>query len=181
MRFRPELRQPALYVVGLSILFVMLVAACGGGDEAPAPTATSAPQATAAPATQPQITPAPTTPDAPPQSGASSGSDKLFIPANETGEIPVTLAAGDVLEINFDVQSNITGGQNVSAGIGQAAEGIQLVVADPVGDQVLTIDQTLVSDTVSVEAKVNGEHLILFFNPFLLQAVSVEVSWAVNP
>ena len=33
--------------------------------------------------------------------------------------------AGDVLEVSFDVESNITGGQNVSAGIGKAAAGFR--------------------------------------------------------
>ena len=172
-QYWPRLRHPALFVAGLSILFVLLVVACGGGDgddDGPAPAATTAPQATAAPATQP------------PAAGlSSSGSERLFIPASEAGEILVTLAAGDVLELTFDVQSNITGGQNVTAGIGQAAEGIQLVIADPVGTQILTIDETLVTDTVEITAEVNGEHQIVFFNPFLLQAVSVDARWEVNP
>ena len=178
MQYWSRLRQPALFAAGLSILFLLLVAACGGGgDEGPAPAATTAPQATAAPATQPPTA----TPAAPAAGQSSSGSEKLFVPASDAGEILVTLAVGDVLELTFDVQSNITGGQNVTAGIGQAAEGIQLVISDPVGDQLLTIDETSITDTVSVEAKVNGEHQIVFFNPFLLQAVSVEASWEVNP
>lgn len=180
MQYWSRLRQPALFAAGLSILFVLLVAACGGGDGddgGPAPAATAAPQATAAPATQPPAA----TPAAPAAGQSSSGSEKLFIPASEAGEILVTLAAGDVLELTFNVVSNITGGQNVTAGIGQAAEGIQLVISDPVGTQLLTIDETLVTDTVEITAEVDGEHQIVFFNPFLLQAVSVEASWEINP
>ena len=178
MLYWSKLRQPALFAAGLSILFLLLVAACGGGDGddvEPAPAVTLAPQATAAPATPDE------TPAAPAGGGSSSGSEKLFIPANEAGEILVTLSAGDVLALTFDVQSNITGGQNVTAGIGQAAEGIQLVISDPVGTQLLTIDETLVTDTKEITAEVNGEHQIVFFNPFLLQAVTVEASWEVIP
>ena len=175
MQIRSKLRQPVLYVAVLSVLFLLLVAACGGGngdDEPPAPVAT------AAPATQPPAE----TPAATPQTGApSSGSETLFITANETGTIAVELTAGDILELSFDVESMITGGQNVSAGIGKASEGIKLVINDSLGTPLVTIDDTTDSDTVSVEAEINGEHQIFFFNPFPLQAVNVNVSWVVNP
>ncbi len=180
MQIRSKLRQPALYVAGLSVLLLLLVAACGGGngnDESPALVATAAP-ATAAPATQPPVeTPA----AVPQQGGPSSGSETLFITANETGTIVVELTAGDILELSFDVESMITGGQNVSAGIGKASEGIKLVINDSLGTPLVTIDDTTDSDTVSVEAEINGEHQIFFFNPFPLQAVNVNVSWVVNP
>ena len=188
MRFWSRLTQPALYAAGLSILFVMLVAACGGGgDEGPAPAATAAPAATSPPAT---ATPAPAaeTPAAPAETPAasgggesSSGSEKLFIVASSTAEIPVNLAAGDVLEVKFDVESNITGGQNVSAGIGQAAEGIQVVIHDPMANALITIEDTTDSDSVTVTAETSGEHQIIFFNPFPLQAITVDASWTVNP
>jgi hypothetical protein len=187
MRIRSKLRHTALYAAGLSVFFLLLMTACGGGngdDESPAPAATAAP-ATAAPATQPPTgTPAAaaeTTPDAPQQGAPSSGSETLFITANETGTITVELNAGDILELSFDVESSITGGQNVSAGIGQATQGIKLVINDPLAEPLVTIDDTTDSDTVSVEAEISGEHLIFFFNPFPLQAVNVEASWEVNP
>ena len=182
MQICSKLRQPALYVAGLSVLFLLLVAACGGGngdDESPAPVATAAP-ATQPPAQTPAA-PAESTPAISQQGEDSSGSDSLFISANESGIVMVDLMAGDVLEVIFDVESNITGGQNVSAGIGKAAEGIQLAINDSLGTALVTIDDTTDSDTVSVEAEINGEHQIIFFNPFLLQAVTVNVSWTVNP
>ena len=181
MRFRSRLRQPALYAAGLSILFLLMATACGGGNGG---NGGAAPTATAAPATQsPAQTPAApaATPGAPAQGESSSGSEKLFISANETGEITVQLVAGDVLEVSFNAQSNIVGGQNVSAGIGGASEGIQLAVRDPLETTLHTITDTTASDTVTVEAEVNGEHKVFFFNPFALQAVTVEVSWMVNP
>ena len=113
-------------------------------------------------------------------SGPSTGSEKLFIIANSSEEVPVSLAIGDVLDVDFDVVSNITGGQNVSAGIGQAAQGIQVVIHNPLGESLLTIDDTTDSSTFTVTAEISGEHLIIFFNPFALQAVTVDVSWAVN-
>ena len=78
MQIRSKLRQPALYVAGLSVLFLLLVAACGGGngdDESPAPVAT------AAPATQPPVetptAPAESTPAISQQGEDSSGSEIL--------------------------------------------------------------------------------------------------------
>ena len=183
MRFWSRLTQPALYAAGLSILFVMLVAACGGGDDGPAPAATAtSPPATATPAPAVETPAAPAeTPAASGGGESSSGSEKLFIVASSTAEIPVNLAAGDVLEVNFDVESNITGGQNVSAGIGQAAEGIQVVIHDPMANALVTIDDTTDSDSVTVTAETNGEHQVIFFNPFPLQAITVDASWTVNP
>lgn len=183
MRYWTGLRQPALFVAGLSILLVMLVAACGGGDgddEGPAPAATTAPQATAA---APAATPAAPaqTPAASGDGDSSSGSETLFIIASSTDEIPVNLVAGDVLDVSFDVESNITGGQNVSAGIGKAAAGIQVVIHDPLANSLLTIEDTTDMDTITVTAESSGEHKIIFFNPFALQAITVEVSWMVNP
>ncbi len=179
MQFRSNFRQPALYLAGLAVFLLMILAACGGGDDGDdgdtAPAATTVPAATAPPAA-PAATAA-----APAQSDSSSGSERLFISANETSEITVNLVAGDVLEVTFEAASNITGGANVSAGIGGADEGVQLVIRDPVETSLVTIDETTASDTVTVEAEVNGEHLMLFFNPFPLQAATVDVSWTVNP
>ncbi len=180
MQICSNLRQPALYVAGLTVFLLLILAACGGGGDgdggstSPATTA-----ATAAPTATP-VAPAPTV-AAPAQSESTSGSETLFISANESEEISVNLAAGDVLEVTFASESNITGGRNVSAGIGGAEEGIQLAIRDPLDSSLLTIDDTTSTSTVSVEAEVNGEHQIFFFNPFLLQAVTVEVSWTVNP
>ena len=185
MRFWSRLTQPALYAAGVSILFVMLVAACGGGDEGPAPAAPAAPAATSPPATPAAPAETPAAPaETPAASGggeSSSGSEKLFIVASSTAEIPVNLAAGDVLEVKFDVESNITGGQNVSAGIGQAAEGIQVVIHDPMANALVTIEDTTDSDSVTVTAETSGEHQVIFFNPFPLQAITVDASWTVNP
>ena len=185
MQIRSKLRQPVLYVAGLSVLLLLLVAACGGGngdDESPAP---GWPQLRLKPPSLRLSRPPPrrrNQPAAVPQQGGpSSGSETLFITANETGTIVVELTAGDILELSFDVVSSITGGQNVSAGIGKATEGIKLVINDSLGTPLVTIDDTTDSDTVSVEAEINGEHQIFFFNPFPLQAVNVDVSWVVNP
>ena len=183
MQICSNLRQPVLYVASLTVFLLLILAACGGGgddngddggDSSPAPTA-----ATAAPTATPAA-PAPTA-AAPAQSESTSGSETLFIAANETGEMSVNLVAGDVLEVTFVTESNITGGQNVSAGIGGADEGVQLVIRDPLASSLVTLEDTTSSSTVNVEAEASGEHTMLFFNPFPLQAVTVEVSWAVNP
>ena len=180
MQICSRLRHPALCAAGLSVFLLLLLAACGGGNgdnESPAPAATTAP-ATAAPATQAA---AETTAAAPQQGESSSGSETLFITASESGIITIVLNSGDILELSFEVASSITGGQNVSAGIGGAAEGIQLVINGPSGDAMLTVDDTTDSGSATVEAEKSGEHHIVFFNPFPLQAVNVEASWEVNP
>ena len=55
------------------------------------------------------------------------------------------------------------------------------MIKDPLGDSLLTIEETTASETVEVDAEVNGEHVIIFFNPFPLQAQTVEVTYIVNP
>ncbi len=192
IQIHPKLRDPLVYITAL-VLFILLVAACGDENDSdkstPAPTAaaTVAPVAAATPA----ATAAPTggatagtqipETDAPAESVSSSGSESLFLSASEHGEITIELMAGDRLQVTFDVESNITGGQNVIVGKGKAIEGIQLVITDPLGDSLLTIQETTASETVEVDAEVNGEHSIIFLNPFLLQAQTVEVTYIVNP
>lgn len=185
MQYWSRLRQPALFAAGLSILLLlMLVTACGSGngdDGDTAPAATVAPAATPAPAATTTPAAPAETPDDSQMSGPSTGSEELFIIANTSEEIPISLATGDVLDVKFDVKSNITGGQNVTAGIGQADQGIQVVIHDPFGESLFTINDTTESDSMTVTAESSGEHLIIFFNPFPLQAVTVDVIWAVNP
>ena len=180
-----------LVSITVLVLSILLVTACGGGEDtngstpaptaaataAPTPAATASPppQGGASPGTQASET------EAPSEAVSSSGSESLFISASEQDEITIELVAGDRLQVTFDVESNITGGQNVIVGKGKAIEGIQLVIKDPLGDSLLTIQETTASETVEVDAEVNGEHVIIFFNPFPLQAQTVEVTYIVNP
>ena len=181
-----------LAVGGLALLTAAMLA-CGGGDAAtpaptPAPTEAPAAAATAIATAAPAgggATPAATAEPAPADQTAalesSTGSESLFLSANETGTIKIDLQAGDLLQLTFDVESNIVGGQNVSAGIGKATEGVQVVIRDHLETPLLTIDETTDSDTVEVQAELTGTHEALFFNPFPLQAESVHVDWVVNP
>ena len=191
IQMHSKLSNPLVYITVL-VLSILVVTACGGGDDSngstPAPTAasTSVPTTPAAPASPPPQggasagTQGPET-EAPSEAVSSSGSESLFISASEQDEFTIELVAGDRLQVTFDVESNITGGQNVIVGKGKAIEGIQLVIRDPLGDSLLTIEETTASETVEVEAEVNGEHAIIFFNPFPLQAQTVEVTYIVNP
>ena len=181
-------RNPATYIAGPSLAVLLLmglsIMGCGGEDAPPStPTATFTPQVTATPPPQGGATAGTQIPetDAPAEAVSSSGSESLFLSASEHGEITVELMAGDRLQVTFDVESNITGGQNVIVGKGKAIEGIQLVISDPLGDSLLTIEETTASGTVEVDAEVNGEHVIIFLNPFLLQAQTIEVTYNVNP
>ena len=192
IQIHPKLRDPLVHIAVL-VLFILLVAACGDENDSDKSTPTPTAAATVAPvaAATPAATAAPTgggtdaaTPpptDAPAESVSSSGSESLFISASEHDEITIELMAGDRLQVSFDVESNITGGQNVIVGKGKAIEGIQLVIRDPLGDALLTIEETTASGTVEVDAEVNGEHVIIFLNPFSLQAQTVEVTYNVNP
>ena len=186
IQMHSKLNNPLAYITVL-VLSILAVMACGGGDgsngstPASAVATTVAPAATAAPtAAGADAAPPPPT-DAPAESVSFSGSESLFLSANETSEVTVDLMARDVLEVTFDVVSNITGGQNFMSGEGKASGGVQVVISDPLETSLLTIDEITDSGTVSVEAEVNGEHVIIFFNPFPLQAQSVEMSYTVNP
>ena len=190
IQIHTKFSNPLVYITVL-VLSILLVTACGGGDDSngstPAPTAaaTSAPTPAATASPPPQGGASPGTQasetEAPSEAVSSSGSESLFISASEQDEITIELVAGDRLQVTFDVESNITGGQNVIVGKGKAIEGIQLVIKDPLGDSLLTIQETTASETVEVDAEVNGEHVIIFFNPFPLQAQTVEVTYIVNP
>ena len=137
--------------------------------------ATAAPTAAGTDAAPPPPT------EAPSEAVSSSGSESLFISASEQDEITIELVAGDRLQVTFDVESNVTGGQNFMSGEGKGTGGVQVVISDPLETSLLTIDEITDSGTVSVDAEVNGEHVIIFFNPSPLQAQSVEVSYTVNP
>ena len=190
IQIHTKFSNPLVYITVL-VLSILLVTACGGGEDTngstPAPTAaaTAAPTTAATASPPPQGGASPGTQasetEAPSEAVSSSGSESLFISASEQDEITIELVAGDRLQVTFDVESNITGGQNVIVGKGKAIEGIQLVIKDPLGDSLLTIQETTASETVEVDAEVNGEHVIIFFNPFPLQAQTVEVTYIVNP
>ncbi|MEE9262476.1 MAG: emp24/gp25L/p24 family protein, partial [Dehalococcoidia bacterium] len=161
----------------------LLILACGG-DDAPTPTPTQTQTATVAPGggdggTSGGETPTPT--DTTTGGASFSGAETLFISATEFDTVTVELSAGDVLQVTFDVESNIVGGQNVIIEKGKATEGIQLVISDPFDSPILSIDEVTDSGTVEVQAEVTGDHKIVFINPFPLQAQTVELSYIVNP
>ena len=56
-----------------------------------------------------------------------------------------------------------------------------MVIHDPLSDALVSIDDTTDTDMVNATAEINGEHNIIFFNPFALQAITVDVSWEINP
>jgi len=164
-----------LLIAGL-VSSTLLILACGGDD---APTPTQTPTATVAPGGGGGETPTPT--DTTTGGMTFSGAETLFISATEFDTFTVELSAGDVLRVTFNVESNITGGQNVTVGGGGARKGIQLVISDPFDSPILSIDEVTDSGTVEVQAEVTGDHKIVFINPFPLQAQTVEVDYIVNP
>ena len=123
IQIHTKLSNPLVYITVL-VLSILLVTACGGGDDSngstPASTAaaTSAPTPAATASPPPQGgasagTQAPET-EAPSEAVSSSGSESLFISASEQDEITVELVAGDRLQVTFDVESNITGAKRHS-------------------------------------------------------------------
>lgn len=164
-----------LLIAGL-LSSTLLILACGGDD---VPTPTQTPTATVAPGGGGGETP--TLTDTTTGGMTFSGAETLFILANEFDTVTVKLSAGDTLQVTFDVESNIVGGQNVIIEKGKATEGIQLVISDPFDSPILSIDEVTDSGTVEVQAEVTGDHKIVFINPFPLQAQTVELSYIVNP
>ncbi len=183
MNHMQQLVHRGVYLLIAGLVFsTILILACGGDD---ASTPTQTPTATVAPGgggdggTSVGETPTPT--DTTVGGTSFSGAETLFISATEFDTVTVELSAGDVLQVTFDVESNIVGGQNVIIEKGKATEGIQLVISDPFDNPILSIEDVTDSGTVEVQAEVTGDHKIVFINPFPLQAQTVELSYIVNP
>jgi hypothetical protein len=137
----------------------VLIAGCGGesngGNAGP----------TATPTQQAESTPQP-----------SSGNVALFLTAGNFDTISVALNPGDTLRIEYKAESVIVGAGNVS---NLAQAGAVMAVNDPSENQIYLGEQKT-EDEVELTAETEGEHRIIFQNPFPLQAQQVTVTYSIN-
>ncbi|MBM3925108.1 MAG: emp24/gp25L/p24 family protein [SAR202 cluster bacterium] len=143
----------------MAAMSVGLAAGCGGGSE----NGNGGP--TRAPTQQAESTPQP-----------SSGSATLFLTANNFDTIKVSLKAGDKLKVKYVAQSVIVGAGDVS---NLAQAGAIMAINDPSENSVYRGEQEK-TDEIELTADANGEHEIIFQNPFPLQAQSVTVTYSIN-
>ena len=165
-------------VLALVLIASLALAACGGGDD-DSPTAT--PTATTAPGGNGGggETPGPsdgnggsTTP--------SSGTEELFIISRGFGTVDINLNAGDILRVTYDSLGATTGGPQSLSGEGVVTAEVELVILNPIDERILDVEAKK-TDSVEVQADLTGRYQLVFRNPFLLQAQSVTVDYAVNP
>lgn len=155
-------------ILVLLILVTMAWVACGGTDNVSTPTVPST-----------QVGGADLVTNVPgDDSGVSStGAEKLFLSADQFDEVSISLAAGDVLKMTYISKVSISPGLG---GTGHQERGVLLVVLDPLGEQILTSEETSMN-TVEVTAQTSGEHEIVFINPNKLEGLNVELEYAINP
>jgi len=155
------------WVLGLAILAALGLGACSGSSNAPTPTATPTQDLRTEPGSNANGS-VPT---------SSSGSEKLFLSADQFEEVPISLKAGDVLVIFYTSEVTISPGLG---GTSQQERGVILAVLDPFGDQLLTVEEA-VMNTVDVAAEFDGEHEIVFINPNQLEGLIVNLEYSINP
>jgi hypothetical protein len=106
----------------------------------------------------------------------SSGSATLFLTAGNFDTISVALSPGDTLRIEYKAESVIVGAGDVS---NLAQAGAVMAVNDPSEIQIYLGEQKT-EDEVELTAETEGEHQIIFQNPFPLQAQQVTVTYSIN-
>ena len=161
----PKILLALLLLIALSLA----AQACGGDDggEAQQP----APQPTQAPAQSTAI-PSPSQP--------TSGTEELFIRASSDNGFTLSLTAGDVVELDYTVESRIQGRSESGGNVGGIASGVQFAVTDPSGNVIFQAEQ-LSQNQASITAQVSGEHTFSFINSFRAQGQSVTADYVINP
>ncbi len=169
-RFLPTVLPAVLLLVALSLT----IAACGGGDDEEAPSTPTAP-ATA------MATPVPTQAPATATGGqSSSGTEEIFVRASGDNSFSLALNAGDVVELDYSVESRIQGRSESGGNIGGIESGVQFAVIDSTGNIIYQADQ-LSEHKATITAEVTGEHMFTFVNTFRAQGQSVTANYSINP
>jgi hypothetical protein len=164
-RFLPKTLPALLLLMALSLA----AQACGGGDGGEAQQ--NAPEPTQAPTQPPEIS----SPSQP-----SSGTEEIFIRASSDNGFTLTLTAGDVVELDYTVESRIQGRSESGGNVGGIASGVQFAVTDPSGNVIFQAEQ-LSQNQASITVQVSGEHTFSFINSFRAQGQSVTANYAINP
>ncbi len=155
------------WVLGLAILTALGLGACGSTSETPTPTATAVQDLRTEPGSNNANGSVPT---------SSSGSEKLFLSADQFDEVSISLKAGDVLKLSYTSEVSISPGLG---GTSQQERGVILAVLDPLGDQLLRAEE-MAMNTVALVAEFDGEHKIVFINPNQLEGLIVNLEYSIN-
>ena len=168
---KPGTRFLSIILPTLLLLLAMslMVQACGGGDNGDAQQ--PALQTTQAPAQSTAI-PSPSQP--------TSGTEELFIRASSDNGFTLSLTAGDVVELDYTVESRIQGRSESGGNVGGIASGVQFAATDPSGNVIFQAEQ-LSQNQASITIQVSGNHTFSFINTFRAQGQSVTTNYAINP
>ena len=168
MKCETSNRLVVSWVLGLAILMALGLGACGGTSDTPTPTAMATQDLRTEPGSNNANGSVPT---------STSGSEKLFLSADQFDEVPINLKAGDVLKISYNSEVSISPGLG---GTGHQERGVLLVVLDPFGGQLLIVEE-MAMNTVDVTVEIDGEHEIVFINPNQLEGLNVNLEYSINP
>ncbi len=157
-------------LAALALIAMVALAACGGGgDTAATPAATQAPADSGT-----------TVDDTPPaQPSSTSGTEDLFILSRRFQSLELTLTAGDNVSVTYDSVGATTGGPGNLSGEGKVTAEVKLTIVDPVEEQIIVVDN-MQTNTLEFQAELSGLYQLVFENPYLLQALSVNVDYTIN-
>ena len=167
--FRVSKRLMTSITLVLLILVTMVWVSCGGTDTESDPTTVPSTQVGS---TNP-VTDVPTDGSR----ASSTGTDKLFLSADQFDDVKISLTAGDVLKVTYSSSVSISPGLG---GTSHQERGVLLAVLDPQGEQLLTAEE-MAMNTIEVTAQMSGEHEIVFINPNKLEGLNVDVEYSINP
>ena len=105
-------------------------------------------------------------------STSGSGSEELFIIAQDSELIQLDLNAGDTLKVSYFAIGATTGGY--------APGNIEFVMLGPLDELLLEVE-ALEDNYVAVQVNATGTHQLVFTNPARLQGHEVPVEYAINP
>ena len=164
-RFLSKTLPALLLLMALSLA----AQACGGGNGGDAQQ----------PALQPTQAPAQST-EIPSPSQPTIGTEELFVRASSDNGFTLSLTAGDVVELDYTVESRIQGRSESGGNVGGIASGVQFAVTDPSGNVIFQAEQ-LSQNQASITARVSGEHTFSFINSFRAQGQSITADYVINP
>ena len=161
----------------ITLMGVSALTACGSDN-----TPTAAPAATPVPAstvsldgsTDPAYTTPPT--QAVGLSTPVSGSEELFIIAQDSELIQLDLNAGDTLTVSYFGSGAVIGTSTASP----PPPPIEFLILDPANEPLLEVGG-LGENSVEVQVAITGTHQLVFTNPARLQGLAVLVDYAINP
>ena len=174
-------RPSLLVLLVITLMAVSALTACETGHDAINPP-TATPTTTAIPAPTVSETSskdsAYTTPptQAVGLSTSTSGSEELFIIAQDSELIQLDLNAGDTLKVSYFTSATVIGTSTASP----PPPPIEFLILDPANEPLLEVGG-LGENSVEVQVAITGIHRLVFTNPARLQGHEVPVEYAINP